>query len=106
MAELAKDEEYQARMKKKEEARLAEVARITKEETPLVADLNSIGFKVDSVWDLVNSPNNYDKAIPTLSKHLDRDYSVDIGEGIIRALTIPSAEGVVNNKLLTMFKGN
>ena len=104
LAELAEDEEYQARMKKKEEARLAKVARLKKEAIPLVADLNAVGIQTDSVSILVNSPNNYDEAIPVLREHLDKNYSKEIREGIVRALTIPSAEGVVNDKLLTMFK--
>lgn len=61
-------------------------------EKDLVDELNAAGFPVKSVWDLVNSPNYYDSAVPILIRHLMIEtYPEVIRDGIIRALAIPAA---------------
>lgn len=104
LAQQAENQDYQQKMAKKERARLSKMKRLGQEETELVKDLNVVGIQVDSVWDLVNSTNTYEAAIPVLLKHLDKKYSAEIREGLVRALTIPEARGVVDTKLLEMFK--
>jgi hypothetical protein len=60
-------------------------------EAPLVKDLRSAGFDVDSAWDLVNTSKPYPEALPILVQHLNRPYPSRIREGIARALAVPDA---------------
>lgn len=91
MAELERNPEYVARRAEEEKARL-EIERASRaEQAPLLRDLAAVGTRVETVWDLVNSPNNYSEAIPVLTEHLERPYSAGIKEGIARALSIRSA---------------
>jgi hypothetical protein len=66
--------------------------RLRAEEQPILADLETIGLKVTSVWDLVNTSNRYPGAIPILLKHLTQEYSDRTKEGIARALAVPDAK--------------
>jgi hypothetical protein len=43
------------------------------------------------VWDLVNTSENYDFALPTLLVHLQFDYPDEILEGIARAMAVCGA---------------
>ena len=77
---------------------------ITKQdEAKLVLELNSLGLKVNSVYDLVNSNSNYSVAYPILVKHLDIKHHPRIKEGIVRALTVKDAKDIAGKKLLDMF---
>lgn len=83
------------------------------EEKPLVSELNDIGLKVESVWDLVNNrPNpylknnftsDYEIAYPILIKHLDFDYHPRVKEGIIRSLTEKKAGKLAADRILELF---
>jgi len=85
----------------------------SKDEEPIVMDLNNLGLKVDSIWDLVNNKphpvlkNNftgdYSVAYPILVKHLDYDYLPKTKEGLIRALTEKQAKNVATEKILDLF---
>jgi hypothetical protein len=66
-----------------------------KEHHVLTDELAEIGIKIITIWDLVNTKNKYPKAIPILIKHLQLDYSDKVKEGIVRALTVPEAKGLV-----------
>lgn len=46
---------------------------------------------IESVWDLVNTSDPYDAALPILMAHLRRPYDPKILEGIARALAVPEA---------------
>jgi len=61
------------------------------EELPLLRDLSRVGIEVESVWDLVNSSEQYAAAIPVLLEHLRRPYSSKILAGIARAVAVPEA---------------
>jgi hypothetical protein len=61
---------------------------LKEEEKPLLADLNSVGVCIDSVWDLVNTSEPYPIAVPVLTRHLSMPYGRRIKEGITRALTV------------------
>ena len=56
------------------------------EEDSLLADLESAGYSVASVWDWVNSPTP-PGAIPILVSHLDRVEDENLVEALARALT-------------------
>jgi len=72
----------------------AEVARLRAElrqaERPVVEDLRAIGISVESVWDLVNVPSDYPKAVPVLREHLRKPYPPAVRDGIARALAVPT----------------
>jgi len=61
-------------------------------EAPLVEQLRTAGFHVDSVWDLVNTNTSYLKVLPLLLDHLQRPYPAPVREGIARALAVPEAK--------------
>jgi hypothetical protein len=58
---------------------------------PLVAALATVGRRVRSVWDLVNTSESYPEAIPILLEHLTHPYPDRILEGIARALAVREA---------------
>jgi hypothetical protein len=90
-AKLATDPEYQ-RHKARADAELAERAKGWQEaEAPLVEDLRSLGYPVNSAWDLVNTEEPYLSALPLLLEHLGRDYPDRVREGIARALAVSEA---------------
>lgn len=93
--------------KSNEDLELQEKIRIALEESlreaELVKDLNSIGIKVTTVWDLVNTSERYADAIPILLDHLQKDYHEKNIEGIIRALAVKEAKGKATPYLITMY---
>lgn len=91
MARLRSDPEY-SKVQADRDEKIAETAkRIRVEQAELLADLNSVGFSIESIWDLVNTSHSYAAAIPILLHHLERDYSDQILEAIARALATPDA---------------
>lgn len=66
-----------------------------KEYQGLIDELTNIGIKINSIWDLVNSKSKYPKAIPVLMKYLPIVNYVRNKEGIVRALTVSEAKGLV-----------
>lgn len=97
MAELAKDSAFQAQKKKRDENIEDLARRLAAGEQSLVSELNDVGIKVRSVWDLVNTSEPYDNALPVLHKHLSFKRHPKIVSGIARALAMPriiSAENV------------
>lgn len=92
--------EWVAQNAAREAKRVELEVQLKLEEEPLIADLARIGIKITSIWDLVNMRDGYTRAIPVLIKHLDKPYHSRIREGVIRALTIPDARGVVGTAIL------
>lgn len=75
-------------------------ARFALEEAPIITELAELGFSVRSVWDFVNTNQDYTAAIPTLLTHFALPYHTRIHEGIIRALTTKEARGLAETALL------
>lgn len=101
---LQSDPEWADRSAKRECARKAREKSLQEEQRPLLRDLRSVGIDVQSVYDLVNSPDSYAEAVPILLAHLRRhQYDWRIREGIARALTVPEAKHIVPD-LLTAFR--
>ncbi|WP_444935778.1 hypothetical protein ACJJIW_16665 [Microbulbifer sp. JMSA004] len=97
MAELAKNKEYQA-MKKAQNERLTDLEKLyADDERELVKELNQAGFAVASVWDFVNSKNDYMGAVPILIKHLKNKHHPKILAGLARSLAV--AEFSSNDEL-------
>lgn len=105
MAELQSDPTWVAQNIEREAKRQADELRLRAEEEPMIADLAKAGLEVGSVWDLVNSNKSYPAAIPILLDHLRRPYHKDIRNGIIRALTVKGAKGIVGSIILDELNG-
>lgn len=90
---LQKDVYYQAWLKEKEKVGRALDKAYAKDAKPLLDDLNSVGVKIDSVWDLVNTKSSYKAAIPILIAHLPKPYDIVNKEGIVRSLGVKEAKG-------------
>lgn len=63
------------------------------DEKSLVEELNQAGFFVGSVWDFVNSKNDYLKAEPILVNHLKVRHHPKILAGIVRSLAVAEFSG-------------
>jgi HEAT repeat protein len=59
---------------------------------------------VQSVYDLVNTPESYPEAIPILLHLLPEISEPKIKEGIVRALTVKEARGIAARPLIEEFK--
>lgn len=68
------------------------------DEQALVAEVNALGYRIESVWDFVNNSHHpvlgsrftgpYERAYPLLIEHLQLPHHPRVREGIIRALTV------------------
>ncbi len=89
MAELAADPEHQAGVREDEMRRQAQGVELREAERPIVADLQTAGVYVESVWDLVNTSRPYPEALPVLLEHLERGgYPDRVMESLGRALAV------------------
>ena len=79
------------------------VARHRLAAQPIIKDLASIGFVVDSVWDFVDSPKSYDAALPVLMKHFQKDYPDFVREGLARSFGRPWARHVAWDRVLAAY---
>lgn len=86
LAKLNQDPVYLQRKAQDESALERLRIELSDAEAPLVKELRSVGLNVSSVWDLVNTSNSYELAIPILLKHLRMPYPDAIIAGIARAL--------------------
>lgn len=80
-------------------------AEMHQEQRALVADLQTVGIHVKSVWDLVNwrgAP--YPEAVPVLLNHLPILYSDRLGAGIARALSRPYARALAFEPVLQLYE--
>ena len=78
--------------KARQQERSERAKRLRIEEEPILAELRAVGWKIESVWDLVNTPMRYTEAIPILLRHLSLPYSDRIREGIARSLAVSEPE--------------
>ncbi|MBM3235948.1 HEAT repeat domain-containing protein [Candidatus Poribacteria bacterium] len=70
----------------------------------VVKALQKVGIEVHSVYDLVNTSQSYEAAIPVLLKLLPEVKEEVIKEGIVRALTVKEARCLASRPLLNEFK--
>lgn len=103
MAELASNKEYQTKKAKREVEREKLRDLYQQDQKALVKEINNCGFTFQSVWDFVNSKNDYFGAIPVLIEHLKIKHHPKILAGIAHSLAIKSLAN--NNELwLTLVK--
>jgi hypothetical protein len=91
---LEADPEYMRRKAERDREIEDRVAQSRAEQTELLKDLETVGVKVKSVWDLVNTTAPYREAFPVLLQHLRRPYSPGTREGIARSLAVKAARPV------------
>lgn len=99
-AELDNDVRFQEMLKRKEENRNLKEKILNDDAHALMLELREAGFSINSVWDFVNTTEDYAKAVSILVKHLSYDYMERNKEGIVRALAIKSAKGLANAALI------
>jgi hypothetical protein len=89
--ELAKDADYQARVRERVARAEAQARECAEDEAGLVAELRAAGVVVESVYDLVSAGGAPGAAVPVLVAHLERPHHPRIWEGIVRALSTKEA---------------
>jgi hypothetical protein len=104
LEELRRNPEFAAGEKLRERQNREREQALQKEQMPLLSDLKNLGIEIETVWDLVNTSENYSVAIPVLVQHLSGPYSAGVREGIIRALTVDYAGSNVLRALVDEFK--
>jgi len=88
---LSRDPDWVA-MRREQDLKAAEQEiRLSKIEETLLSDLEKVGIRVRSVWDLVNTNASYEPAMPLLLIHLRKPYPSVTLEGISRALGVREA---------------
>jgi hypothetical protein len=70
------------------------------EEQPIVDDLYEAGYKLESVWNFVNTNRLYLGALPVLLKHVQLPYHERIKEGIVRALMVNEFRGTEAGRIV------
>ncbi len=70
----------------------------------IVDALRGRGFKLSSIYDLVNSKQAYPEAIPVLVMHLSEVEDLAVKEGLVRALTVKEARGLAGPALVREFE--
>lgn len=101
--DMLNDPEYQIVRKRLDEERERKSKSLTQNELPLLVDLRKAGIDIDSVWDLVQTKNDYKDAVPVLMEHITRPYYTRIQEGIARALATEEAYPYWNT-LMDMYR--
>ena len=72
---------------------------LSKDEAPLVKELQEAGYDVKSVWDFDPAAQKYKSAIPVLIRHLNMNYEERNVEGIALALRTRDARGLAADAL-------
>jgi len=103
-AQLQSDAEFVRKKQEREAQRKALEMELREEEQQLLTELADVGIRVASVWELANVSWSYAVAIPTLLKHFHLSYHPKILEGIVRALTVHEARGIVGRDILDELK--
>jgi hypothetical protein len=70
----------------RDEAIAKDAALAAESERPLVAEIRTAGWTIDSVWDLVNFHSDHRDLAPILIAHLSKNYHPKIKMAIARAL--------------------
>ena len=104
MKSLEADPTFIAMTREREQKLAILEAAFSANERPLVQALNAVGFPVRSVWDLVNTTRDYERAIPILAEHFSRPYHPKIREGIARSLIVDKSKGIGTRALVAAFR--
>jgi len=110
MAELEADPKWVAERDRRDREFEAFDKVLATDEALMVAEIRTLGYEIDSVWDLVNNTphpvlerrfiGGYEDAYPALVRHLGLPHHRRIREGVIRALTVRDGGRLVEAALL------
>lgn len=70
----------------------------------LISKLSTLGIRINSIWDLVNTREKYPQAIPLLIEYLPSVENFREKEGFVRALTVREAKGLAVPALINEYK--
>ncbi|MFE4470108.1 HEAT repeat domain-containing protein [Leifsonia sp. NPDC056824] len=84
---------------------------MTRAPIELLFELSQVGVEIDDLWELVNTRESYDEAVPVLVDwlaHLDErvpwEVRSRVEEPIVRALTVPGARKLAPPVLIDRFR--
>ena len=100
LAQRENDPSFQEMMCEQKKQRAEQAQLEDHDEKELVLECNKAGFSVKSVWDFINTEEKYEKALPILARHLEVPHRPKILNGIVRAIAVPQAWGIVSPKPL------
>jgi len=114
LRKLEADPDWVAKRDARERGQIAWEAEMAELERNLVSEIRSVGYEIDSVWDLVNNAPHpvlerkfvgpYERAYPILIRHLKLPHIREVREGIVRALIVkdggPEMEVALLDELL------
>jgi hypothetical protein len=104
MRSLEANPDYIAR-RAAQAAATAELAGVCAEdEARLIAELQQVGVRTNSVYDFVNEDGAPSAAVPILVRHLAVPHHPSIWEGIVRALAVPHARDAALETLRTAYR--
>lgn len=105
MARLHADPEWVAARRRRQDKRDARDRMLKENEAPIVRDLRTAGYDVESAWDLMSLEVPYPKAIPVLLHHMRKytEYDHRVREGIARALNVREAAPFLS-ELLSIYR--
>lgn len=103
MSQLEADREWVAQRDAKAARHAERAKRLADDEAPIIAELAAVGVTVSSVYDFVGKQPAPDVALPILVRHLNVEHHERIREGLIRALSIPSARAIAFDLLRHAF---
>ncbi len=104
MNQLDGDPEWVAKRDAREARRAERAKLIAADEASVVADLATVGVAITSVYDFVGKQIVPDVALPVLVQHLKVEHHPRIREGIIRALSVPSARAIAFELLCDVYR--
>lgn len=84
---------------------------MTFDKSTLLAELHNAGLSVTSIWDMVNSNDQYPQALPVLQRWIrqlssrpeGKEYDA-LAEGVVRAASVPAARPWLAPDLIDQFK--
>jgi hypothetical protein len=101
---LRSDPEYmKLRLEQDQRLQMNDI-RCKEDEERLCADLQAVCGDVESLWELVNEPTDDIRVVKVLLSHLSKVQHSRTKEGIVRALTVNAAKGMVETHLVEEFR--
>ena len=93
-----------ARKKLGHEEAIKHIQSMEEEDKRICKEVSKVGYEISSVWDFVNSPDNYPEALPVLVKLLPKISNPKTKEGIVRALTYRDSGIEVKEALVSEYR--
>jgi hypothetical protein len=91
---LESDPEFMRRRAEQNRLMAERGAQLRREQAPILADLDRLGFKIDALSQLMSRYPKYPEAIPVLLEHLQKPYPDAVHAWIARALAVRATRKV------------